>query len=621
MDDRQLRESQKKLLISVSISLVYGLCVLFIGLIISFAFYYVGIQRSYLNVLRSVLDKAEYQAIELRYGFNDPLNIQFTNYFLNFFSGNWGESYIVVPGIPAIELMRNVVPHTIEIALLPLIIGIGGIMLGRIWVRKKDKKIGKIIQLFTVIGLATPIFFFGTMMQYAFRDILPIKLRTEPGNPAPPLITGLDLFDSLISGNWNLARDYMLHYIVPMISLSFVAIALIIKQTRTSIENNSHDVKFVSNSFTAAKMFGYLFAMIVLLEIIFNLTGFGYYFISSIYMGDIFVINSCIFITIIFFAFTIFLSNIVPICYAFLRKKAPKFFKLFHFNDDLQPTNPRKITEEKSNRKTSLKIDLKNYVLATIKNPFTIVGLGLTMFFVIISIFPQILTPYSLQEIVPPYYPPETPFEAPSPGHPLGTTQYGYDLLARLIWGTRDGFMFGIIVVPIGLAVGAQFGFLAGKFHRYVYNGIIGPMIVFLIIPGFALLIVLLPLLAFSNWVVYLAIGILLIPIFAVIVANAVRRERNAFDIIKSVIKYIPLVAFAILLYQAIGFLGLLLNSQVSQLGETLYLGRGQFNAYGANLWPGFFIFLIMLGLILLHEGLKAPTKHKEAIEVPHLTS
>ncbi len=661
----KLRESQKKMFFSVCISFIYGLCVLFIGLIISFPIYYLGIRSPYMNQIPgNVIDRARYDFELIRLGIMDPWFVQFGRYIGRFFTGNWSLSFLISEGTPAIELMRDIVPNTIEIALLPMLIGIGGVVLVRIFERKKNKIINKIIQILTVIGLATPIFLFGTMMQLVvgLNTDFPVIYRKNPSLPDPPYITGFDTFDSIITGNWDLAFDYILHSILPWFILCILITPLLIKMTRNKIETKPKDVNFTSNIFFTAKIFGYLFPMILLLEITFNLTGFGYYFYLSLVYGDILVIVSCLFTIIIFFAFAIFLSNIVPICYTFLRKKIPIFIKLFHSEDDLQSTISKQEIEKNPNNQPNPKSEIKSYKynansknkvfrllkfyvipgwrspefeateyeIRTMKSkrktfrplisPLAIVGLVIMLIIVYMGVFAPWLTPFTVENITPPGFLPETPYLPPSPGHPLGTTKYGIDILGRIMWGTRYALIFAIIAVLIGLGVGSQFGFIAGKFHRYVYHGIIGSMIIFFIIPGFALLMVFLPLYRFIDLPMSFSIGILLIPVFSVIVANAVRKGRNSFDIIKSVIKYIPLeMALAILMYQSLGFLGLT-DERIPQLGVDIQYGRGQWGAYFAVFWSGLFFFLILFGLLLLHEGLKAPIVQREVINKEAMT-
>jgi ABC-type dipeptide/oligopeptide/nickel transport system permease subunit len=362
-------------------------------------------------------------------------------------------------------------------------------------------------------------------------------------------------------------------------------------------------------------MFGFLSIIIVVIEMIFNLRGFGWYFIASIFQGDPLVINGCIFMIIISFAFTILFANIITITMDFLKKR-----KLREETQSKAEEVGEK-NKEIERKKIHFKKELKSYIKSSLKNPFTIIGGCLILVLVFVSILHPILGTYPLEEITPPYIPFYPPYSPPSPTHPLGTTRYGYDVLARVLYGTQGAFLFGIIVVLIGLAGGSIFGPLAGKFHRYVYNGIIGPMIIFFLFPSFLLLLIIGSIFPIFDYrVVTVIIGIMQIPIFSRIIANAIRRENNYVDIAKSIIKYIPLeVAFAIILYQTLAFMGFS-DSQVPQLGESLNWGRGHISATWANMWPGLFLFFILLGLILLHEGLQAPASNKPKIDIERKT-
>ena len=113
-----------------------------------------------MNKLGGVLSSVEYQAVISQWGLNLPFNVQFTNYISNFFNGNWGESFIVIPGLPVTEVMKKIVPKTVETMILPILIGLVGITLGRIWIKKRNKIQGFVIQIFTITLLAIPIFTF-----------------------------------------------------------------------------------------------------------------------------------------------------------------------------------------------------------------------------------------------------------------------------------------------------------------------------------------------------------------------------------------------------------------------------------------------------------------------------
>jgi len=641
---RQKSKDYLKVLSKISFAIFQGILVLFVGLIISFIFFNMAITSPYLNKYPGLVDPAIIDKMIEDFGMNDPIIIQFGKYLHHFFYGSWGESYIVLPG-EITYWMKTIVPKTIETMIIPLLIGLIGIKLGKIWVKKRNKLIGLIIKIFTIIGLAMPIFFMATIMQMEYRHDLPILFYSEPGLPFSPRITGFPLFDSILDGNWTLAASILEHGVLPVMTLSFITTALIIKQTQTNLEHNSRDTTFVSNSLTAGKLFGILFTLILLIEVIFNRKGFGYYFLVSIYVGDFLFINGCFFMIIMLFSVTIVLANLIPLIYKFLRNKAPKKIKLIRKNihskiqiyrervyniiesfkgrdNASPPQSDPKIQIEKRDKAKPI-TELKKYVITTLKNPFTLVGLVLLIFLISISAIPQLFTPYSLKEITPPYFPPGgIPYDPPSSSHPLGTTQYGYDVLARILYGIQNALVFGIIVTLIGLVFGAAFGYLAGTSHRYVHNGIIGLMVMFFIIPGLALLMILKPLQEFKIYTDIMIIGFLLIISFTGIIANTIRCGSNSVNTIKTIIKYFPLeMCFGIMLYQMLGFLGLA-DMTTANLGITFYYGRGVLSAYNwAVVWPGIYIFVISLSLILLHEGLEAPIAQREVLTTSAISS
>src|SRR5262245_33312131 len=52
--------------------------------------------------------------------------------------------------------------------------------------------------------------------------------------------------------------------------------------------------------------------------------------------------------------------------------------------------------------------------------------------------------------------------KGPSRAHPLGTDQFGRDVLARLVWGARLSVSIGALAVALALLVGVPIGALSG---------------------------------------------------------------------------------------------------------------------------------------------------------------
>jgi len=92
----------------------------------------------------------------------------------------------------------------------------------------------------------------------------------------------------------------------------------------------------------------------------------------------------------------------------------------------------------------------------------TIIGSLVILSFIFMGIFTPWLTKFPVQDLVPPSIP-GIPYELPSPQHPLGTTNNGYDVLARMLWGTRTSLFMAVI--PTGIAVGG--GLVLGVISAY----------------------------------------------------------------------------------------------------------------------------------------------------------
>ncbi|MHA2472504.1 MAG: hypothetical protein ACXAES_04650, partial [Promethearchaeota archaeon] len=285
-----------------------------------------------MNQMRGFLfDPAAFDAELIRLGVMDPWFIKFPRYLGRFFMGDWGSSFLVSEGTPTIDLVRRTVPKTIETMLIPIIIGLLGIKLGRISVQKRNEVPGYIIRIFTVIGLAIPIIFLIPQMQLFFgitlrnftRGVIdiPVIYYVDPIFSPPPFITGFPFFDSVVSGNWVYAESILLHGILPTIVLIILLLPLIIKQTQTNIERNLKGTSYFTNSYTAMKLFGILFTSILVLETSCNRTGFGYNFWLSFILGDLFLNNGYILVLVVISSFLVFFSNVIPITYKFLREK------------------------------------------------------------------------------------------------------------------------------------------------------------------------------------------------------------------------------------------------------------------------------------------------------------
>ncbi len=104
------------------------------------------------------------------------------------------------------------------------------------------------------------------------------------------------------------------------------------------------------------------------------------------------------------------------------------------------------------------------------KNPLTIIGASIILFFLILAIFAPLLAPPPRP--FDPYLMPHKGWDMtpspPSADNWLGTLPSQYDILYGIIWGTRNAFRIGLAVVAANLIVGLILGALAGYFGGIV---------------------------------------------------------------------------------------------------------------------------------------------------------
>lgn len=220
-------------------------------------------------------------------------------------------------------------------------------------------------------------------------------------------------------------------------------------------------------------------------------------------------------------------------------------------------------------------------------------------------------------------------FLPPSGAHPLGTDQFGRDILVRLVLGAHYTLGLGIAAVLLGLAFGVSIGAVSGYLGGWVDMLVQRGVDILLSFPSFLLALALLA--AFgpglSNLVIAVAIGS--VPRFIRLLRASVLRTRelpyveaakalgmgrvrliakhvvpNSFD---SVLVQIPLeLSSAILTAAGLGFLGFGVQPPTPEWGAMLGEAREYiFKGMGPVAFPGICIFAVVLGANLLGDGVR----------------
>jgi len=179
---------------------------------------------------------ASIQELRNKLGINDPLYLQYLNFYWKLFHGDLGQSYFTKDDVFK-ELMARL-PATIELALSAMLIAtIGGVFLGITAAYKKDTIVDNVSMIAALFGVSMPIFWLALMLILIFSvrlDWLPVSGRIDLAVFIDKK-TNLFLLDSIITGNMLALKDAFKHLILPSIALATIPTAVIARMTRSSM--------------------------------------------------------------------------------------------------------------------------------------------------------------------------------------------------------------------------------------------------------------------------------------------------------------------------------------------------------------------------------------------------
>ena len=539
---------------------------LFLGLVLSFVFTRLLPGDPVLAYLPPFFTQDDYLAMLRQLGLDQPIIIQFFRYIFDLVTGNLGISGSISKGQPIIELLLGRIPASIEFTILPIFLGlIAGIFLGIFSIKVRYRLIKLLIQILTILVISMPIFVLGIWSQYTFA--FQMGLFPAIGDP-----------------------------FLPSCILFLLTLFLTTRQVRSNYLKKSDEKHILSNSLQIIFNISILIASIFLLEVTFGIHGFFELFIMSISLSDYYLFRACLFILIALTVFVLFLSNIVYTIYNYFseERQSKIFAKYIGRNEQM--------VEESARYGLNSDQKFKDFTIYRLKSPLTIIGLAIVVFTIIVAIFPQVLTPFSMQEALGIY---SGSWDPPSATHPLGQTIFGRDVLALLVYGVSTSIKVCILPVLIGIAIGLNFGYLC-KVHRWVKGVVLGVMVILFIIPSVIVILIFLGTLGEGNITMIMSIMTLyMIPWVTLLIS----RGNYSYKLTaKKLIAYFPLfMAINIMLFEAIGFLGFS-DPLIIQLGDSVNRARNHvYFAPWASLWPGLALYILMIGFFTLHYGLKEP--------------
>ncbi len=220
------------------IPVLFGVSILIFGLIQLFP----PTQRAMLYVHNSQ-QLANLDQIIALYGLDKPIWTQYFIWLNQVFHGNLGWSVVV--GTPVAQAILNFLPATLELAIFstPLII-MGGIWLGTSAAAHKDRLIDHSTRVAAIVGWSLPTFWFGLLLLMVFYGALNGLFPPERlGTTANAIIhsagftryTGINTLDGLLNWNWTVIIDALRHLVLPVVTLTVVNLAFIMRLMRSSM--------------------------------------------------------------------------------------------------------------------------------------------------------------------------------------------------------------------------------------------------------------------------------------------------------------------------------------------------------------------------------------------------
>ena len=168
---------------------------------------------------------AEIEETMARFGFDQPVYIQFLKFVGNALQGDLGRSF--VHGEPAVQLILSYMPATLELALLGLIFSIAiGVPLGVYAGYKADRWQGRAIMTGSIFGFSLPNFWVGMLLILIFA----VELRWLPSTGRGETVEVLCLRLSIFSSN---GLQYM---ILPALTLALYKASLVTRLARAGTQ-------------------------------------------------------------------------------------------------------------------------------------------------------------------------------------------------------------------------------------------------------------------------------------------------------------------------------------------------------------------------------------------------
>ena len=178
-----------------------------------------------------------------KYGLNDPIPIQYSRWMGRVVRGDLG--YSKVGKGTVVEVIKRKFPASVELALwatIPIIVI--GVYLGILAALNHNRPKDHVLRILSIVGTSLPTFVLGLLLLM----LLAAKLNWLPAGDRLSRasqdvvdsgiwnkVTGIYTVDSLINGRPDVLVDAIQHLILPVLTLSLISWAVLMRVTRSSM--------------------------------------------------------------------------------------------------------------------------------------------------------------------------------------------------------------------------------------------------------------------------------------------------------------------------------------------------------------------------------------------------
>ncbi|MFI6574302.1 ABC transporter permease [Nocardiopsis sp. NPDC050513] len=176
------------------------------------------------------------EALRRALGLDEPFTVQYLAFLRRIAQGDLGAS--LQTGRPVLTEFLTRFPATVELSVTAMLIAVcAGIPLGYLAARRRGSALDFAAVGGSLLGICTPVFFLAFILKAVFAETLgwlPSAFRLSPGLSRTD-ITGFVLLDAVMTREWDVVWDGLVHLILPGLALASIPLAVIVRMTRASV--------------------------------------------------------------------------------------------------------------------------------------------------------------------------------------------------------------------------------------------------------------------------------------------------------------------------------------------------------------------------------------------------